>query len=73
MQRITKQISFIAFFKLETSNKILIIQNESIYVCMKYHSNQSLFTHLSLPSLTVILIFTVFICCFSKYLAEPKQ
>jgi len=37
---------FIALFKLETSNKYCFIQNESIYVYMKYHSNQALFTQL---------------------------
>jgi hypothetical protein len=33
------------------SNKNYMIQNESVYVCMKYHSSQSLFTQLSLHSL----------------------
>jgi len=53
MHRVTKQIIFIAFFKLETSNKNWIIQNVSIYVSVKYHSNQSLFPWLSLYSLTI--------------------
>jgi hypothetical protein len=55
---------FIAFFKLETSNKNYIIQNESVYVCTKYHSNKYLFTQLSLHSFTVILIFTICNCFY---------
>jgi len=38
-----------------------MIQNESIYVYMKCHINQSLFVQLSLHSLTVILIFKIFV------------
>jgi hypothetical protein len=64
-----KTNDFNAFFKLETSNKNYI-QNDSIYVYMKYHSNQSLFTQLSVHSLTVILIFTNF--CL-KYITELKK
>jgi len=38
---------------------------------MEYHSNQSLFTQLSLHSLTVNLIFTI--VSIFKYIMEPKQ
>jgi len=48
MQSITKQIMFIKIFKLETSNKNLIIHNESVYVYTECHNNQPLFTHISL-------------------------
>jgi len=65
MQMITKQIIFITFFKLEASTKNQIIQKGFIYVCMKYHSNQSLFTQLSLHSVTVIL-FTILVFFFFR-------
>jgi len=42
-------------------------------VYTKYHSNQSLFTQLSLYSIIVILIFTTFSCFSSKYITEWKQ
>jgi len=44
---------FISFFKVKSLHKNCIIQNESFYMYMKYHSNQSLFTQLSLHSFTV--------------------
>jgi hypothetical protein len=53
-------------FKLEISYKNQIIQNESIYVYMKCHRNQSLFKQLSLTLLQFLLIFKVFTCLFSK-------
>jgi hypothetical protein len=59
MQSIIKQIIFIALFKLKTSNKNYIIQNESVYMYTKCHKNQSLFTQCSLHSLVVILTFTL--------------
>jgi hypothetical protein len=50
MQSIIKILYLqIAFFEPENSNKNYIIQNESIYVHVKCHSNQSLFTQLSFP------------------------
>jgi hypothetical protein len=64
IQRIMKQFIFIAFFKSVSSIKNYIVWNESVCVYMKYHSNHSLFTHLIVHSLTVILIFTNFSCFF---------
>jgi len=39
-----EQTILIAFFKLGTTNKNQFTYNGSIYVYLKYHSNQSLFT-----------------------------
>jgi len=44
-----ENLKTIFIVKLETLN---IIQNEFVYVYMKYHSNRSLFTQLCLHSIT---------------------
>jgi len=61
MEGITKEIIFIAFLSYKIQN---LDYSQSIYVYMKYHSNQSLFTQLCLCSLTVTLIFPIFTCFF---------
>jgi len=74
MQRIT-EIIFIAFFKLETSNKNYIIQNKPVIVYTECHNNQSLSTQLILHFLMFFPIFAIFILFyffFSKYITEQK-
>jgi hypothetical protein len=44
MHSTIKQVAYIKFLELETSHENQIIQNESVYVHTKYHSNKSLFT-----------------------------
>jgi hypothetical protein len=65
---------FITLFLLEISNKNCIIKNESIYVCMKFQSNQSLYKQFHLHSLTIILILKIFGCFFLEihYRAEAE-